>query len=131
MSSVPIVTSQSFNQEEKEVLIEFRNHIEALIRKDRAAIEAFLAPSFQLIHMTGKVQDRNDFINEVMGGILNYYKSRLVNPQIEINNNIAKMRVDVEFDANVYGMRGNWTLYSKNTFQKINNRWYFIKWNNI
>ena len=131
MSSVPIVTSQSFNQQEKEVLIEFRNHIEALIRKDRAAIEAFLAPSFQLIHMTGKVQDRNDFINEVMGGILNYYKSRLVNPQIEINNNIAKMRVDVEFDANVYGMRGNWTLYSKNTFQKINNRWYFIKWNNI
>ena len=131
MSSVPIVTSQSFNQEEKEVLIEFRNHIEALIRKDRAAIEAFLAPSFQLIHMTGKVQNRNEFINEVMGGILNYYKSRLVNPQIEINNNIAKMRVDVEFDANVYGMRGNWTLYSKNTFQKINNRWYFIKWNNI
>ena len=131
MSSVPIVTSQYFNEQEKEVLIEFRNHIEALIRKDRAAIEAFLAPSFQLIHMTGKVQDRNDFINEVMGGILNYYKSRLVNPQIEINNNIAKMRVDVEFDANVYGMRGNWTLYSKNTFQKINNRWYFIKWNNI
>ena len=44
-----------FNEQEKEVLIEFRNHIEALIRKDRAAIEAFLAPSFQLIHMTGKV----------------------------------------------------------------------------
>ena len=130
-SSVPIVTSQNFNQEEKEVLIEFRNHIEALIRKDRASIEQFLAPSFQLIHMTGKVQGRNDFINEVMGGVLNYYQSRLVNPQIEINNNIAKMRVDVEFDAMVYGMRGNWTLYSKNIFQKINNKWFFIKWNNI
>ena len=131
MSSVPIVTTQNFNQQEKEVLIEFKKHVEALIRKDKASIEQFLAPSFQLIHMTGKVQNRKEFIDEVMGGILNYYKSRLVNPQIEINNNIAKMRVDVEFDAKVYGMRGNWTLHSNNIFQKINNKWFFIKWNNI
>ena len=131
MSLVPVVTSRKFNQQEYEVIIAFRNHVDALIRKDRGTIEAFLAPSFQLIHITGKVQPKNEFVNEVMGGALNYYQSRLVNPQVEVNNNFARMVVDVEFDAMIYGMRGNWTLHSKNTFQKVNNQWYFLKWNNL
>ena len=131
MSKVSISTNKTFTQEENEVLFAFKNHVEALIQKDQYSIESFLAPSFQLIHMTGKVSPRNEFINEVLGGSLNYYRARLVNPQIKIYNNIANMTVDVEFDAKVYGMKGNWTLHSKNTFQKINNQWYFIKWNNI
>ena len=131
MTQVSISTNRNFSQEETEVLYAFKNHVEALIRKDKYSIEAFLHPSFQLIHMTGKVSPRNEFISEVLGGSLNYFKSRLVNPQIKINNNVANMVVDVEFDALVYGMRGNWTLHSKNTFQKINNQWYFTKWNNI
>ena len=129
--SVTIAANRNFNQEELEVLYAFKNHVEALIRKDKYTIEAFLAPSFQLIHMTGQVQPRNGFISEVMGGVLNYYSARLVNPHIEIYNNIAKMVVDVEFDAKVYGSKGNWTLHSKNTFQKVNNQWYFIKWDNM
>ena len=72
MSLVPVVTSRKFNQQEYEVIIAFRNHVDALIRKDRGTIEAFLAPSFQLIHITGKVQPKNEFVNEVMGGALNY-----------------------------------------------------------
>ena len=131
MSKVSISTNRTFNLEENEVLYAFKNHVEALIQKDQYSIQAFLAPSFQLIHMTGKVSPRNEFINEVIGGALNYYRARLVDPQIQIYNNIANMVVDVEFDAKVYGMKGNWTLHSKNTFQKINNQWYFIKWNNI
>lgn len=48
-----------------------------------------------------------------------------------INNDSAKMKVDVNFDAKVYGGKGNWTLHSKNHFKKINNKWYFVKWDNI
>ena len=131
MSFVSISANRNFNQQEAEVLYAFRDHVDALIRKDQFSIDSFLAPSFQLIHMTGKVSPKSEFMGEVMGGILNYYNARLVYPQIQINNNFAFMTVDVEFDAMVYGARGNWTLHSKNTFQKINNRWLFIKWDNM
>ena len=131
MSLVSIVAYRNFNQQELEVLYAFKNHIEALIRKDRYSIDAFLAPTFQLIHMTGKVQPKNEFISEVMGGLLNYYSARLVNPQIEIRNNFARMIVDVEFDAMIYGARAPWTLHSKNIFQNVNYQWYFIKWDNM
>ena len=40
------------------------------------------------------------------------------------------MNVDINLDAKVYGMKGNWTLHSKNTFIKKNGRWYFVKWGN-
>ena len=129
--SVEIQSNTNYNQEEKEVLNAFKNHVEALIKKDKNAIEAFLAPSFQLIHMAGNAQPRSGFIDEVMGGVLNYYSARLINPQIQVENYFAKMVVDVNFDAKVYGSKGNWTLHSKNTFQKINNQWYFIKWDNM
>ena len=131
MSQVSISSNRNFNQQESEVLNSFRDHVDALIRKDKISIESFLAPSFQLIHMTGKISPRSEFIGEVMGGILNYFRARLVSPQIQIKNNYAFMTVDVEFDAMVYGAKGNWTLHSKNTFQKVNNQWYFIKWDNM
>ena len=40
------------------------------------------------------------------------------------------MNVDVNLDAKVYGMKGNWTLHSHNTFQNKNGKWYFVRWGN-
>ena len=131
MSKVEISSSKVYAGEENQILQEFKSHIEALIRKDKAGIEAFLDPSFQLIHMTGTVASKNQYVNDVMTGVLNYYHSKIINPEIEINNDTAKMKVDVNFDAKVYGGKGNWTLHSKNHFKKINNKWYFVKWDNI
>ncbi len=101
--SVTIISNRNFNQEETQVLYAFKNHVEALIRKDKYTIESFLAPSFQLIHITGMTQSKNQFVSDVMGGALNYFSARLVNPQIQFFNNFANMIVDVEFDALVYG----------------------------
>ena len=39
MSNTTIVSSESFSPEQKEVLDSFQSHIEALIKKDKAAIE--------------------------------------------------------------------------------------------
>ena len=98
--------------------------------KDKSGIDSFLDSSFVLIHMSGNQEPKNQFINDVMGGVLNYYHSKIINPQIKINNNNAEMNVDVNLDAKVYGMKGNWTLHSHNTFQKKNGKWYFVRWGN-
>ena len=72
-------------------------------------------------------QKREGFIDDVITGQLNYYKSRIIEPKIEIENNKAKMKVDVEFDCLVYGTKGVFTLKCVNDFEKKNNKWYFIK----
>ena len=129
MSNTTIVSSASFSPEQKEVLDSFQSHIEALIKKDKAAIEEYLDPNFVLIHKDGKSQPRQGFIDDVITGQLNYYKSRIIDPQIEVGNNKATMKVDVEFDCLVYGNKGVFTLKCINQFEKKNNKWYFINWN--
>ena len=129
MSNTTIVSSLSFSPEQKEVLDSFQSHIEALIKKDKAAIEEYLDPNFVLIHKDGKSQPRQGFIDDVITGQLNYYKSRIIEPQIEVENNKATMKVDVEFDCLVYENKGVFTFKCIKKFKKKNNKWYFINWN--
>ena len=129
MSNTSIVSSSQFSPEQKEVLDSFQSHIEDLINKNKEGIEAYLDPSFVLVHKDGNPQPREGFIDDVITGKLNYYKSRIIEPQIEVENNKAKMKVDVEFDCLVYGTKGVFTLKCVNEFEKKNNKWYFINWN--
>ncbi len=129
MSKTTIESNRTFNEEQNELLQEFKKFIDALISKDKAIMEAFLAPSFILVHMSGQNQPKEGFIKEVIDGTLNYFKAKIIDPEIEIKNNIANMKVDIAFDALVYGAKGSWTLHAKNKFEKINNKWYFVNWN--
>ena len=130
MSNVELISSQVFNNQENELLNSFINFIQIIIRKDKQGMEAYLDPSFVLVHMSGNEEPKNQFISDVLGGVLNYYHSKIIEPKIKINNNQAEMMVDVNLEAKVYGMKGNWTLHSRNIFQKKNGQWYFIRWGN-
>ena len=130
MSEVELISGQSFNENENELLNFFINFIQAIIKKDKSRMEEFLDSSFVLVHMSGNEEPKNQFISDVMGGVLNYFHSKIINPKIKINNNSGEMVVDVNLDAKVYGMKGNWTLHSKNIFQKKNGKWYFVRWGN-
>ena len=129
MSKTIIESKSTFNEEQNKLLLELKNFIDALINKDKILMEEFLSTSFVLVHMSGQNQPKEGFIKEVVDGTLNYFKARIINPEIEIKGNIANMKVDIAFDALVYGMKGSWTLHSKNKFEKINNKWYFLNWN--
>ena len=130
MVDVELISGEAFNNQENELLNDFKAFIQAMISKDKVEMENFLDNSFVLIHMGGNQEPKNHFINDIMEGVLNYYHSKIIEPKIIINNNSAEMNVDINFDAKVYGMKGNWTLHSKNTFVKKNGRWYFVKWGN-
>jgi hypothetical protein len=130
MVDVELISGEAFNNQENELLNDFKAFIQAMISKDKVEMENFLDNSFVLIHMGGNQEPKNHFINDVMEGVLNYYHSKIIEPKIIINNNSAEMNVDINLDAKVYGMKGNWTLHSKNTFIKKNGRWYFVKWGN-
>ena len=118
MSNTTIVPNSEFTPEQKEVLDSFKNHIEDLINKNKVGIDEYLDSAFILIHKDGKSQPKEGFVNDVITGQLNYYKSRIIEPMIEVENNKAKMKVEVEFDCLVYGTKGVFTLKCVNEFEK-------------
>ena len=129
--SVSVVNKENLNQDQEEVLERFIEFQYAMIEKDLEKLNELLKDNYTLRHMSGKTQTKTEYIDEIMDGTLNYYKSIINNPIIMIKKkDKALLKADVTLDAKVYGMKGTWTLHREQTMEKINEKWYLSKWDN-
>ena len=129
--SVSVVNKGNLNDDQEEVLERFIEFQYAMIEKNFEKLNELLDDNYTLRHMSGKIQTKDEYIDEIMDGTLNYYKSIIHNPNIIIKEkDKAILKADVTLDAKVYGMKGTWTLHSEQTMEKINGKWYLSKWDN-
>lgn len=101
-----------------------------MIEKDLEKLNELLKDNYTLTHMSGKTQTKDEYIDEIMDGTLNYYKSTINNPIMMKEKDKALLKADVTLDEKVYGIKGTWTLHSEHTMEKINGKWYLSKWGN-
>lgn len=117
------------DMEEKEAVAEaYREMYRAMVQKDRAGLEAVLADSFTLVHMTGMRQSKNEFIQAVMDGTLNYYSVLHENISVAVTGDTASLTGQSLVTAAVFGgRRSRWRLQQKCTLKKAGGRWRFTK----
>ncbi|MBE6493713.1 MAG: nuclear transport factor 2 family protein [Methanosphaera stadtmanae] len=130
MTTVSVKNKKELTKQEEEVLERFKEFQKAMIEKDYSKLNEIIHDNYTLTHMSGKTQTKKEYINEIMDGTLNYYKSTIINPTITIQDEKAILKADVTLDAKVYGMKGTWTLHSQQSMKKIDNKWYLYKWDN-
>ena len=99
----------------------------AMIQKDRTAMELYFDENLTFTHMSGKKQTREEFIGEIMDGTLNYFKVETKDYSISVNGDTAHMKVTHTLTAKVYGISGSWTLGGENTYKKRNGIWVRVK----
>lgn len=129
--SVVVINKRNLTDIQEEVLKRFMAFQEAMIEKNLEKLNEIICDNYTLTHMSGKTQTKQEFIDEIMNGTLNYYKSTINNPDIKVyGENKTIFKADVTLDAKVYGIKGTWTLHSQQTLEKINNKWYISKWDN-
>ena len=129
--NVSVINKRNLTDIQEDVLERFMAFQEAMIEKNLEKLNEIICDNYTLTHMSGKTQTKQEFIDEIMDGTLNYYKSTINNPDITIcDENKAIFNADVTLDAKVYGMKGTWTLHSQQTLEKINDKWYISKWDN-
>lgn len=129
--NVSVINKRNLTDIQEDVLERFMDFQEAMIEKDLEKLNEIICDNYTLTHMSGKTQTKQEFIDEIMDGTLNYYKSTINNPDIILfGENKAIFKADVTLDAKVYGMKGTWTLHSQQTLEKINDKWYISKWDN-
>lgn len=130
MSDVELICEKSFSDADNEIIDRFIEFQQALIDKDKIKLNDILT-EYELIHMSGKKQSKEEFIGEIMDGTLNYFKSEIIEPTILWDDNErATLIADVTLTAKVYGFNGKWTLDTTVDFEKIDGEWYFTKWDN-
>ena len=113
--------------EEKEVYSAYEAINNAIIKKDRAAMERYFDEKLIFTHMSGKKQTREEFIGEIMDGTLNYFKVDTKDYSISVNGDTAQMKVTHTLTAKVYGISGSWTLGGENTYKKRDGIWVRVK----
>ncbi len=129
--SVEVICEKSFSGADREILDRFIEFQHALILKDEDKLNEIILDDYELVHMSGKTQSKEEFISEVMDGTLNYFKSVIEEPTIlHDDEDSATLIGDVTLTARVYGLHGKWTLNTVASFQKIDGVWYFGKWDN-
>ena len=128
---VSVINKKKMTKSQEEVLERFIEFQESMIEKNLDMLNEILNDNYTLTHMSGKTQTKQEYIDEIMDGTLNYYKSTIDNPEITIiENTKAIFKANVTLEAKVYGIKGTWTLHSEQTIKKINDKWYITKWNN-
>ena len=113
--------------EEKEVYAAYQAINNAMIEKDRTAMERYFDENLTFTHMSGKKQTREEFIGEIMDGTLNYFKVDTKNYSISMDGDTAHMKVTHMLTAKVYGISGSWTLNGDNTYKKRSGIWVRVK----
>lgn len=131
MSDVSLINHTELDSIQMEVLNKFKEFQQAMIDKDAKTLNSIMSEDYTLTHMSGKIQTKQEYIKDIIDGVLNYYHSTIINPSIEIlEEKHAKLNADVELDAKVYGIKGTWTLNTEILMEKIENIWILSKWDN-
>ena len=113
--------------EEKEVYAAYQAINTAMIEKDRTTMERYFDENLTFTYMSGKKQTREEFIGEIMDGTLNYFKVDTKDYSINVNGDMAQMKVTHTLTAKVYGISGSWTLGGDNTYKKRSGIWVRVK----
>src|SRR5688572_20062316 len=118
---------EKLNTDEAQVLAVVRQLAQLMIKRDTAAMNQILDEKYTLTHMTGYVQPKNEWFDEVMKESMKYYSAKEVNHSIEVNGNTATVLMQNLVDARIWGSRNVWRLQQKVTLQKRNGKWIILK----
>lgn len=111
---------------DKEEIIElYRTENKAMVAKDLNKLNEILKPTMKLTHMTGYVQPKLEWIDQIQNEDMKYYSSVEENiKDIDINGDNASLIGQNQVRASIWGGGANtWSLEMKMYFVKQNGRW--------
>ncbi len=111
--------------EEKELIRSvYKQMYAGMISKDETLLREVLDDSFVLVHMTGMQQSKEEFINAVMNGTLNYFSGRQESLTVEQSGDTAVMIGRSVVAAAVFGGgKHTWRLQQKCDMKKADGKW--------
>ena len=102
----------------------YRAYWQCMINKDIAGMDRIMADDYELRHMTGLRQSKQDFFRSVTSGELNYYSAKHDEITVKVSGETAMMIGRSKVVAAVYGGgRNTWRLQGNFTLRKEDGVW--------
>ena len=122
-----LAMQQNTINEEGAILTTVRQLAQLMIARDTASMNNILDEHYTLTHMTGYVQPKLEWFNEVQKETMKYYSAKEVGHQVTLNGNKAEVTVKNMVDACIWGSRNTWPLQQKMTMEKRNGKWIILQ----
>ena len=111
-----------------QLIMLYENMYQFMIRKDTDNLAKILSEEFALHHMTGMVQKKQEFLQAVRQGILNYFSADHEKIDVQITGDSAQIIGDSRVLAAVFGSgRHTWRLRQTISCKKENATWIMEK----
>ena len=99
---------------------------QGMVQKNRALLDGVLDDSFVLLHMTGMRQSKEQYIEAIANGTLNYYSEQTDSIDIAIAGDTARLVGQSRVSAAVFGGgKHTWRLQLAIKAVKRDGQWYF------
>ena len=106
----------------------YQKMYEGMVTKNEPLLREVLDDSFVLVHMTGMNQSKEDFIEAVMNGTLNYFSGEHESLSVNVRGEMAFMTGRSKVAAAVFGGgQHTWRLQQKCILKKSNGCWKIIR----
>lgn len=125
---VKLLFENNFENEEREVIDKLIQLQEALMFKDIDKLDELFDDSFVLIRGSGRKESKTEFLTDISDDVLHYRESKIEVPSIKIKGDKASIITIVDLRTCLLGVQSIWNLDSKFGLKKIDDDWYFVKW---
>lgn len=107
-----------------QLIMLYENMYQLMISKDTDNLVKILSEEFALHHMTGMVQEKQEFLQAVRQGVLNYFSAAHEKIDVQITGDHARLTGDSRVLAAVFGGgRHTWRLRQTISCKKKNGAW--------
>lgn len=117
------------NTDEQTIIDLYRTENKAMVEKDIATLNKILAPEMSLTHMTGYVQPKEEWLNQIQSEEMKYYSSKEDNiKDIHIDGDKASLIGQNQVKARIWGGGpSTWPLQMKMYYEKQDGNWIIVK----
>lgn len=111
--------------DEEAIIALYRQENQAMVNRDIVTLNNILAPSMKLQHMTGDVQSRQEWIDQIQNGEMKYFASDEEKiKDLHIEGNHASLIAQNQVKASIWSSSvSTWPLQMKMEFAKDGGRW--------
>lgn len=103
-----------------------RKQVSEMIAGDVESLRQLIFPEAKLVHITGIVQTRDEWLHQIKLGRMHYFNNKEVFFQVTIAGDHAEVISRNEIDARIYGFRNTWPLQSRTRLAKRDGQWKII-----
>lgn len=113
-------------EDEKQIIKLTDNVTEFMIERNLDALDNILDSNFTLTHITGYVQPKAEWFNEIETESMKYYSFEALNRNVKIKGSKAEVVQRNKLDARIWGNRNVWNLQQIFHLQKRNGKWIIL-----